>query len=383
LRIRVLLLTSLLAATGGSDSLPPKAPVSSLRSYNGTNSAGGFLIMSVDPVAHTLTYTDPSNGDNGVVPFLENSDGVYELNDPEGTLLAAYEVPNYGLLVEAKNTGPDHDALAVITAIQTSDVSVSTWAGHEYNYMQFRTTAGGIEVGSASIDARGNVSTNAYWPFGALGQSGNTFHRGGFNGDSLQKDDSGTFLRVSHHDGDFDYVFGTASGIFALDTPNGALLGFKKARSKDFDPLFAGAYKAFYYQKTGATPSMLDVETGEPIVKTGGRIAVLDFEKGTPRLGSATVLISTSGEVTVEDAQGKPLVQAILVPVADTSYLYGTGEFKDPCFGLFTFRVTTANSQEDVFVSFLDRAVLFSSFKAGLPWKPSNTYDYLYGVGLK
>jgi len=69
--------------------------------------------------------------------------------------------------------------------------------------------------------------------------------------------------------------------------------------------------------------------------------------------------------------------------VADASYLVGAGELEDPCNGLFTFRVSTANSQQDVFVTFMDRAVLFSSFTARLPWGGGNTYDYLYGVGLK
>jgi hypothetical protein len=43
----------------------------------------------------------------------------------------------------------------------------------------------------------------------------------------------------------------------------------------------------------------------------------------------------------------------------------------------------TGNSQQDVFVTFVDRAVLFSSFKTALPLSASNPYDYLYGVGLK
>jgi len=34
-------------------------------------------------------------------------------------------------------------------------------------------------------------------------------------------------------------------------------------------------------------------------------------------------------------------------------------------------------------MTFMDRAVLFSSFTATLPWGGGNTYDYLYGVGLK
>jgi len=382
MRIRVLLLSSLLAAMGGSSFLPSRTPAAEPRSYSGTNSAGGFLTIILDPVAHTLTYTDLSDGNTGVVPFLENADGIYQLNDPEGTLLEAYEVPNHGLLVEAANTGPDHNALGLITAVQTSDVSVSAWAGHDYNYMLFRNNAGGIEVGSARIDLRGNLSTTAYWPFGAVDQTGRGFHRGGFSGDSLQQDGSGTFLRVPHHDGDFDYVFGTANGIFAMDTSVGAILGFKKAAGENFDPSFAGTYKAFYYQKTGASTPVVNVETGESS-QTEGRTSMFDFETGTPGLGNATVLISASGQVVIEDAQSKPLVQATLVPVADAAYLYGKAEFQDPCFGLFTFRTTTASFQQDIFVSFLDRAVLFSSFKAGLPWRPGNTYDYFYGVGLK
>jgi hypothetical protein len=100
-------------------------------------------------------------------------------------------------------------------------------------------------------------------------------------------------------------------------------------------------------------------------------------------LGKATLIITSNGQVTVH-FQRNTLVQATLTPVADTAYLYGSAQqLRDPCFGLFTFRVTTANSQQDVFVSFMDRAVLFSSFKATLSWGGGNTYDYLYGVGLK
>ena len=95
------------------------------------------------------------------------------------------------------------------------------------------------------------------------------------------------------------------------------------------------------------------------------------------------MVIDASANITVTDSVSKVLVQATLTPVADADYLYGTEELQDPCFGLFTFRVTTATSQRDVFVTFMDRAILFSSFKGTLPWSYTNTYDYLYGVGLK
>jgi hypothetical protein len=173
-------------------------------------------------------------------------------------------------------------------------------------------------------------------------------------------------MKLADDNGTLDYIFGTPNGIFAVDTPNGAILGLKKATTKNFDPSFAGTYKAIFYEKTGAMTGMNNLESG------------------TPSLGKATLVISSTGHVTVQDAQSNTLVQAVLTPVADTSYLYGTPQqLQDPCFGLFTFRVTTSNSQQDVFVTFMNRAVLFSSFKATLPWGSGNTYDYLYGVGLK
>ena len=365
MRLRTVLTSLFLVAGFGCSSTVP-APVATPaapRLYNGSASVGDFLAISLDPVALTLTYTNISNGDTGVVPYSVNPDGTYTLNDPKQNLIAAYEVPNYALLVQAAKTGPNHDALALITAVQTGSISINTWAGHDFNTMQFRTAAGGVESGSVSIDAQGDISITSYWPYGAT--QGSAFNVGGFPGSGIQADPSGTFLKSADGNGTFDYIFGTANGIFAVDTPNGTVFGLKKAATKDFNPTFAGSYKAIYYQKTGASTGMGNVESG------------------TPSLGNATMVIDASANITVTDAKGKTLVQAVLTPVADTAYLYGTGELQDPCFGLFTFRVATASSQRDVFVSFLDRAILFSSFKANLPVSASNTYDYLYGVGLK
>jgi hypothetical protein len=334
------------------------------RSYNGSASVGDFLTITLDPSARTLTYTNLSNQDHGTIPYQVNADGTYTLNDPAGNLIAAYEVPNYALLVQAAKAGPKSDQLALITAVERGTISTSTWASHDFNYMQFRTASGGLEVGSVSLDAQGNVSLSGYWPYGSISQ-GNAFNQNGFAASSFQPDPSGTFLTIPDNNGTFDYVFGTGNGIFAVDTPNGAILGLRKAASKDFDSSFAGTYKAIYYQKTAASTGPNNVESG------------------TPSLGNATLLISPSGQVTIEDDRGSILVVATLQPVSDTSYLFGSGELQDPCNGLFTFRVATSNFQQDVFVTFMGRAVLFSSFKANLPWGSGNTYDYLYGVGLK
>jgi hypothetical protein len=369
MRFRVAIASLLLLSAGGCKSnvaTPPAVPQSVTRSYNGTASVGDFLTITLDSTAHTLTYSNHSNGDAGTIPYTVNTDGTYALNDPAGNLLAAYEVPNYALLVQAAKTGPNHNTKALITAVQSSPISMTTMENHKYNYMQFRTAAGGFEAGSVTVDAQGNIAISSYWPFGAQNQQSSPFNNGGFPASSFHADASGNFLTHDDGQGSFDYVFGTQNGIFAVDSPNGAILGLQKASSKDFDPTFAGSYKAIFYQKTGASTGQGNLETG------------------APSLANATLVVAANGQVTLQDAQSNVLAQGALAPVADTSYLYGSsGQLSDPCFGLFTFRVTTANSQQDVFMTFQGRAVLFSSFRGKLPQDPSNTYDYSYGVAIK
>src|SRR5205085_10446680 len=87
---------------------------------------------------------------------------------------------------------------------------------------------------------------------GSIGQGTGAFNIGSFDASTFHADPSGTFLTIPENNGSSDYVFGTPNGIFAVDTPNGAILGLKKAASKNFDASFAGTYKAIYYQKTGA-----------------------------------------------------------------------------------------------------------------------------------
>src|SRR5215813_4739576 len=140
--------------------------------------------------------------------------------------------------------------------------------------MQFRTSSGGVEVGYV-IDSQGDVSLTGYWPYGSIGQT--VFNVGSFPGSSFQPDPSGTFLKLSDQNATYDYIFGTANGVFAVGTPNGAILGSKKASEKKFSSAYAGNYKAIYYQKTGANTGLGNVESG------------------TPQLGKATLIISSSG----------------------------------------------------------------------------------------
>jgi len=323
MRFRLAIACLLVAsATGCRSNASPVNPQTTQRAYNGTASVGDFLTINLDSNAHTISYTNHSNGDTGSVPYSVNSDGTYTLSDPTGNLLAAYEVPNYALLVQAAKTGPNHDTMALITAVQSSPISIATLENHSYNYMQFRTAAGGVEAGSVSIDSVGNIAISSYWPFGAQNQQSSPFNTGGFPGSSFQQDPSGNFLKHDDGQGSADYVFGTQNGIFAVDTANGAVLGLQKGASKQFDPLFAGTYKAIFYKKTGASTGQGNVESG------------------TPSLGNATLTVSSSGQITLEDAQANTLAQGAITPVADTSYLYGSGgQLTDPCFGLFALRV--------------------------------------------
>ena len=173
-------------------------------------------------------------------------------------------------------------------------------------------------------------------------------------------------MRLPDGVGQYDYLFGTPNGVFAVDSPNGAIMGFTQTATKNFDPATAGTYHAIVYAKVGATTGAGNVESG------------------TGTLGKGTVTVTAGGVLTIADGAGTTLATGTLVPVADASYLYGSpGQLADPCNGLFTVRLTTAGSQQDVFCTFLERAVLFSSYKTSLPLAGSNAYDYFYGAALK
>jgi len=341
--------------TANTDSAP-----NSPRSYYGSASVGDFVTITVDPAKRTLAYSNLSNEDSGVIPYEVNEDGSYTLNDREGNLVAAYEAPDYALLVESTQAGPSHDELALIVATPSKMVESSAWAGQAYNYMQFRTNGGGFEVGSLSFDEEGNLTLAGFSPYrslnGANGYRGKTFSMAGF-----QRDATGNFLTNQENDGTFDYIFNQGNRIFALDTAEGTTLALRTRPGKNFDPSLAGKYKAFYYQKEGA------------------RLSGDDEELGKPSLDDATVWISRSGQLIAKDSQGGILLAATLQPAGSESDLSCRGG----CNGLFAFRFAQSNFRQEVFAAFTDRTILFSSFRATLPRKPRETYDYLYGVGLK
>jgi len=340
-------------------------PVNTVRSYNATASVGDFLTISIDSTAQTITYKNYTNGESGTVPYTINSDGTYGISDPDGNLLLAYEVPGTAMMIEAGNAGPNRDTQALITAIETAPTSVSTFEGQSFNYLQFRTAAGGVSLGTISIDASGNIQHADYWPFGTLQQPSDPFNSGTFSASSITEDPSGDFFSLAESSGT-DYIFGTQNGFFAVDTGAGTILGLPKAKSKSFDPSVAGSYKAIFYKKASA------------------QMGQNNAESGTPQEGTATVKVGANGLVTITDGQGNTFATGTLAAIADTPYIYdGTpNTLPDPLWGMFTFG-TSAASQQDVFVTFQGNAVIFSSFQTALPPAQNGSYTYFYGVGLK
>jgi hypothetical protein len=362
-----LLILAGFSGCGGMHDVSYPNPSVSKYTYNGTASVGDFLTITNDKTALTISYSNLSNGDSGTIPYTVNANGSYTLNDPSGNLISAYEVPGYALVIQATKAGPNKNTPALITAVESGPISLSTFANNSYNYMQFRTAAGGLEVGSVTIGATTGTNTS-YWPYGNLnGMQNNPFNTGVLQFGQMVEAASGTYISGPDGGGGNDYVFGTAGGFFMVDMENGSLIGLKKAATAAFDPTVAGTYSSIYYQKVNASTGVGNVEIG------------------TPSLGQATIVITATGDTTVTNAQGSIMAHGTLVPVSSANYLYGSpGQLSDPCNGLFTFRVTAANSQEDVFVTFVNNALVFSDFSASLPWNAGNgTYNYQYGVGLK
>jgi hypothetical protein len=373
MRLRLVCALLVLAGISGcvsNQSTVAPVPAAVTHNYNGTASVGDFLTITVNSTALTITYTNLSNGETGTAPYTVNANGSYTITDPTGNLISAYEVPGYALMIQSAKSGPDHATPALITAVESGPITLSTFANHSYNYMSFRTSSGGVEIGSVSIGTSSGSNTN-YWPYGnTFSNSGGAF--GGGPMDFSGMISSGTYLSgpVGGSGDGTDYIFGTASGFFIVDTPNGSIIGLPKAASSAFDPTVAGTYNAIFYAKANATTGVGNVEAG------------------TASTGQATIVIDSLGNITATDSAGNIFINnAALTPVASASYLYGTGsdgKLTDPCNGLFAFRSVNGARENDVFVTFVGNSVIFSKFNAIISQGNfTGTYNYWYGVGLK
>jgi len=369
MRFRLFFSMFVLAAIAGCSNHGSTGAASSTRSYNATASVGDFLTITINPAALTLTYNDVTNGASGTVPYTVNSDGSYALSDPSGNLLAAYEIPNYAMVIESMKSGPSANTPALITAVESGPITLATFEGNDYNYMQFRTNFGGLAIGSIDIGSSAG-QTSEYWPYGAISNDGNQpFSQNSIPLSIFTEDASGDYLSgAMPNGGGAVTLFGTAGGFFVVDTGNGSIFGLPKASAAGFSSANAGAYTALVYQKKNVQMSNST-----------------NSETGTESFVEATITITAQGGFTMTGPSGNTISTGTLTPVANAGYLYNNSgtELTDPCWGMFTYRVTTGSSQSDMFVTFVNGAVVFSSFEAPLPWNGNlSYYNYMYGVGL-
>jgi len=366
-----LLVTACLFVGCGSSSKPFSVQ-SPVRSYNGTAAVGDFLTISIDSTAQTITYDNHTNGATGTVPYTVNADGSYTINDPQGNLLTAYEVPGDIMVIEAANAGPNKDTAALITAIESVPVTIQNFEGRAFNYIQFRTDNGGVEIGTGSMDENGNTTSSHYDPGAIMWTPPNYFGTGTASGSSVVEDPSGDFFTITDQNkGETMTVFGTQNGLFAIDgSGGGAVIGLPQASTKDFDPTVAGTYNAIYYEKQNA--------------QMQGQCPAC-YETGTPGEGKASITVTSAGAVTITDSQSNVMATGTLVAIADDINLYdGTAnKLSSPCYGLFTFETITSSLHQETFLTFQSNAVIFSSFQTALPLVNNGTYTYFYGVGSK
>jgi hypothetical protein len=118
-------------------------------------------------------------------------------------------------------------------------------------------------------------------------------------------------------------------------------------------------------------------------VKTNVSSRPDNSEAGTPGFSSQTISVDAAGAITFLDPLTGSAVTGSLTPFSATAYLNVPGGLSNPCNGFFAVRfpASTALGQEDVFVTFLNNAMLIGTFRASL--SGGNTYAYAYGVGLK
>jgi hypothetical protein len=98
------------------------------------------------------------------------------------------------------------------------------------------------------------------------------------------------------------------------------------------------------------------------------------------------VTVSAAGRFTLQDSAGNTLADQLLQPVADTPALLasGTGQLPNACPGLFTGEATSNHIKQDVYLTFLDQAILFGTYAYDTTQIGSNpSYTYVYGVALK
>jgi len=331
--------------------------------------------VSLNRDAQTMHYRNTTNGQDYTVGYTIATDGTYMFSDPTGNLVTGYESPGFAMVIEANKAGPNADTPALIAAIQTTTVTTDVFKSKNYNYMQFRTNSGGLEIGHLATDAAGTISSEGYWPFASFngGAADEVFMSGDMPSSGLTANaDNSALLLTMTEDGqtETNYIFATTGGFLAVDTPNGAIVCMQSRATGDFDAAtMSGSYQTILYTKNGCQSPLGIVETSvsQEIIKS-------------------TVTFSSTGGVTVVGEDGSTVVDNVqLTKFSDRADLHGPGKITNPCNGFFTFTTTDGSgATRDIFVAFMDRSMLMSSF-IGYPANGlvPRSYDYFYGLGLK
>ena len=152
-----------------------------------------------------------------------------------------------------------------MTAILQAPISPAWLENKNFNYMQWRTSHGGMEIGTVAVDGSGNATTAGYSPYGAMqvalsvGQTPSAWDTNLFPVTDFTVAPGGDYLTLTESQGT-DTVFATQGGFFVVDNPNGSIISVPQAGSAAFDASNAGTYKAIAFTKT----SSLDLDGGRP-----------------------------------------------------------------------------------------------------------------------
>ncbi|MFW5844864.1 MAG: hypothetical protein ACOCXJ_01410 [Planctomycetota bacterium] len=391
----IAILASTACDSGGGSSTPSDSATTGSATYNATASVGDFITVDLDRDAGTIAYQNHSNGDSGTASYTVDANGVYQITDPDGRMLEAVEIPGFALIVQSDQVGRDKDEQAILTAVQSEPVTVDQLAGNEYNYIEFSTTSG-INLGHASFASTG-LTLESYDPVQAMIQA-KAVHEGWedagewgeFNTQSMDASlfangPDNRYISIEEEmtfpgpDGPvtetaYTYMFGTSSGVFAVDTPMGSVIGVAESDSKDFKTAWAGTYQAYVYSKDAYLDFPQDSNPTEVTEYLG-------IERGV-------ITVSADGVVDIVDAADNiPVVSnAALVPLADDTDVYdGTSaRLGNPCHGLFSVELPDQGPEgytQTLYVAFMDDAMVFGAFTVKDVTIPN--YTYLYGFGVR
>ncbi len=140
-----------------------------LRFYSGSAPVGDFWTVALDARAGTLTYRNnaiadaTADGAAGVLPATLVGGVLTAVADASGNVVGVLEVPDTALLLNVTKAGPAGDQASLVVCVVRAPFVPSAVVGvGEYNYLQFRTKNGGGGIGTASVNADGDLVVTAY-----------------------------------------------------------------------------------------------------------------------------------------------------------------------------------------------------------------------------